>query len=75
VTVPPNRSLLSVVREVLPATPYSCEEGVCGTCETTVLAGVPEHHDEVLTDAERAEGATMMICVGRSASPLLVLDL
>jgi ferredoxin-NADP reductase len=75
VTVPAHRSLLSVVREVLPATPFSCGEGVCGTCETTVLAGVPEHHDEVLTDDERADGATMMICVGRSRTPLLVLDL
>ncbi len=75
VTVPAHRSLLSVVREVLPATPFSCGEGVCGTCETTVLAGVPEHHDEVLTDDERAGGATMMICVGRSRTPLLVLDL
>jgi ferredoxin-NADP reductase len=75
VTVPANRSLLSVIREVLPDTPFSCGEGVCGTCETSVLAGVPEHHDEVLTEAERAEGATMMICVGRAAPPLLVLDL
>jgi ferredoxin-NADP reductase len=75
VTVPAHRSLLSVVREVLPATPFSCGEGVCGTCETTVLAGVPEHHDEVLTDDERAGGTTMMICVGRSRTPLLVLDL
>lgn len=74
-TVPANRTLLSVVREALPKMPFSCEEGVCGTCETGVLDGVPEHHDEVLTEAERAEGVTMMICVGRSATPLLVLDL
>ncbi len=74
-TVPGNRSILDVVREVLPDQPYSCQEGVCGTCETDVLAGEPEHHDLILTPEERAAGETMMICVGRSCSPRLVLKL
>jgi ferredoxin len=53
----------------------SCREGTCGTCETTVLAGRPEHRDSVLDDAERADGATMMICVSWSLDPVLELDL
>ncbi|MFJ9389766.1 PDR/VanB family oxidoreductase [Nocardioides sp. NPDC101246] len=53
----------------------SCEDGFCGTCETTVLEGVPEHHDTILNEKERASGKTMMVCVGRSKSPRLVLDL
>ena len=73
--VPPHRSILQVVREVLPDVDYSCEEGVCGTCETSVLEGIPEHRDSVLTAAERSAGEVMMICVGRSSSPRLVLDL
>lgn len=73
--VPPHRSILQVVREVLPDVDYSCEEGVCGTCETAVLEGTPEHRDSVLTAAERSAGEVMMICVGRSSSPRLVLDL
>ncbi|MFC4029945.1 PDR/VanB family oxidoreductase [Streptomyces polygonati] len=73
--VPPDRTLLDVVREVAPDVGFSCEEGYCGSCETRVLAGVPEHHDSVLSDEERKRGDTMMICVGRSASELLVLDL
>ncbi|MBD0712156.1 MULTISPECIES: PDR/VanB family oxidoreductase [unclassified Streptomyces] len=72
--VEPGRSLLDVVREAVPGVAYSCEEGWCGTCETKVLAGVPEHHDEVLGEDERASGTTMMICVGRSRGPRLVLD-
>lgn len=52
-----------------------CESGYCGTCETTVLGGIPEHHDTVLSDAEKEENAGMMICVGRSRKPRLVLDL
>ncbi|MTE19473.1 2Fe-2S iron-sulfur cluster binding domain-containing protein [Streptomyces sp. TRM43335] len=73
--VPAERRLLDVVREAVPAVPYSCEEGTCGTCETKVLAGVPDHRDLLLDDDEREAGSTMMICVGRSKGPRLVLDL
>jgi ferredoxin-NADP reductase len=52
----------------------SCREGVCGTCETRVIAGTPDHRDSVLEAPERAEGNTMMICVSRSLTPTLVLD-
>lgn len=74
-TVPPDRSVLAVVRDVLPDVPFSCEEGYCGSCETRVMLGAPEHRDDLLSDEERAEGGTMMICVSRSKSPRLVLDL
>ncbi|MGW9440539.1 PDR/VanB family oxidoreductase [Streptomyces sp. NPDC055607] len=69
VRVEPGRSLLDAVREVVPGVAYSCEEGWCGTCETKVLAGTPEHHDSVLGEEEKAAGASMMICVGRSRGP------
>ena len=55
--------------------PFSCREGVCGTCETKVIEGEPDHRDSVLTTAERAENGSMMICVSRARSPELVLDL
>lgn len=54
---------------------YSCREGICGSCETAVIAGTPDHRDAILTDAERAEGRTMMICCSGSLSAKLVLDL
>lgn len=73
--VPAERSLLDVVREAAPDIPYSCEEGHCGTCETTVIDGTPAHNDIFLTDEEKASGKTMMICVGRSKTPRLVLDI
>jgi ferredoxin-NADP reductase len=72
--VPPDRTILEVVRDVVPDVLSSCEEGFCGACETTVLDGVPEHCDSILSDDERAKNDTMMICVGRSRSPRLVLD-
>ena len=73
--VPPDKRLIEVLRERVPALTYDCEKGYCGSCETRVLAGVPEHRDSVLTDEERAAGRTMMICVGRCSSGRLVLDL
>ena len=75
VEVPADRTILQVVEEALPDVMYSCEEGYCGSCEAVVLEGEPDHRDTVLSDAERAANATMMICVSRARSERLVLDL
>ena len=72
-TVPADRSVLRAVRERLPDTPYSCEQGFCGTCRTRVLSGSPDHRDELLTERERAD--SMLICVSRGSGDRLVLDL
>ena len=53
----------------------SCSRGVCGTCETRVLAGVPDHRDAILDDAERADGACFFPCVSGARSDRLVLAL
>jgi len=53
----------------------SCEQGVCGTCVTRVLDGVPAHRDVYLTDQEHAENKLFTPCCSRSCSPMLVLDL
>jgi ferredoxin-NADP reductase len=74
-TVPADRSVLDVVEDSGVQVLSSCQEGTCGTCETTVLSGTPDHRDSVLTDDEQAANDTMMICVSRSCSPRLVLDL
>lgn len=74
-TAPPGRSLLSVLTEAGVAVVSACAEGVCGTCETTVLEGRPEHRDSVLTDEERCADDRMMVCVSRSRTARLVLDL
>ncbi|CAM5256572.1 PDR/VanB family oxidoreductase [Streptomyces aurantiogriseus] len=75
VTVPPDRSVLEAVEEAGVAVDFSCREGTCGTCETDVLDGRPDHRDSLLTEDERAAGDTMLICVSRSCGPRLVLDL
>lgn len=73
--VPADDSILHVLRENGIHVPCACEEGVCGTCETAVLEGEPQHRDLLLSPEERAAGRTMMICVSRANSQRLVLDL
>jgi ferredoxin-NADP reductase len=75
VTVPPSTTVLEAVEKAGISVPSSCREGTCGTCETSVLAGTPDHRDSLLTDDERATGEVMLICVSRSLTRKLVLDL
>ncbi|WP_329213033.1 PDR/VanB family oxidoreductase [Streptomyces sp. NBC_01485] len=74
-TVPPDRSILEVVEEAGVPVLFSCREGTCGTCETDVVEGTPDHRDSLLDDDERAAGSTMLICVSRACGPRLMLDL
>jgi ferredoxin-NADP reductase len=75
VTVRPEESVLDVVRTAGVEMLSSCGQGVCGTCEVTVVAGLPDHRDAVLDDADRARNDCMLLCVSRSRSDQLVLDL
>jgi ferredoxin-NADP reductase len=75
IDVADGESILTALRRAGIATPSSCEEGVCGTCETRVLGGIPEHRDAVLIAAERATNATMMICCSGSRTARIALDL
>ncbi|TWP38557.1 PDR/VanB family oxidoreductase [Leekyejoonella antrihumi] len=74
-TVPPERSILSVLEEAGVGILSSCTEGTCGTCETGVLSGQVDHRDSLLTADERAANDVMFVCVSRAACPRLVLDL
>jgi ferredoxin-NADP reductase len=74
-TVPPEKSILSVVEDAGVGVLSSCAEGTCGTCETAVLEGEPDHRDSVLNEEERKANNCMMICVSRSCTSRLVLDL
>jgi tetrachlorobenzoquinone reductase len=73
--IPEHKSILEVLEENGIEHPFSCREGLCGTCLTNVLSGEPDHRDYVLSDEERASGKLMTICCSRSKSPLLTLDL
>ncbi|PWK73365.1 ferredoxin-NADP reductase [Streptomyces sp. CG 926] len=73
VEVAADESTLAAVRRELPDTPYSCEQGFCGTCQHRVLEGGVDHRDELLTDQERDD--SMLLCVSRAKGDRLVLDL
>ncbi|WP_042387045.1 PDR/VanB family oxidoreductase [Streptacidiphilus melanogenes] len=76
VIVPADQSILDVLEdEGVDDCFSSCREGTCGTCETDVLGGEPDHRDSVLSPADRESGRTMLICVSRARTPRLVLDL
>jgi ferredoxin-NADP reductase len=64
-SVPADRSVLDVLRAWNPATPYSCQQGFCGTCRQRVLRGTVDHRDQRLTDSERENGG-MLVCVSRA---------
>ncbi len=70
-----GQSILEVARTIKPGLSFSCSDGYCGTCETTVISGSPDHRDTVLTDEEKKCGETMMICVSRSCTARITLDL
>ena len=74
-TVPPDKSILEVLREAEIPVLSSCSSGTCGTCETAVIDGTPDHRDIVLDEEEQAENDCMMVCVSRSKTPTLTLDL
>ena len=71
--VPPDKSILHTLLDAGVDALYSCEEGTCGSCETQVLGGQPDHRDSLLSDESRESGC-MLVCVSRSLGPRLVLD-
>jgi ferredoxin-NADP reductase len=75
VPVQPGVSVLTALRAEGFDLDSSCEAGTCGTCEVGVLAGIPEHREDVLEDDEKAANDAMMICVSRSLTPVIELDL
>lgn len=75
VAVPPGTTILDALLAEGLDLPFSCQQGICGQCETRVLAGVPDHRDQILTEDERASGETTMICCSGSKGDRLVLDL
>jgi ferredoxin len=75
VAVAPGDSILDALLDASVNVSFSCTEGVCGTCETGVIDGIPDHRDSFLSDEEKAENGKIMVCCSRSKSPVLTLDL
>ena len=70
-----QQTIAEVLEEAGIEIELSCEQGMCGACITGVLAGEPDHRDDVLSQQERAANDCIVLCCSRARSPLLVLDL
>jgi len=75
IAVKPDETVLAALSARGIDIPYSCEQGVCGTCLTMVLQGEPEHRDCFLNEQERRLNDRFLPCCSRSKSKLLILDL
>lgn len=73
--VPADRSVAEVLLDAGVDVPLSCEQGICGTCITRVLEGVPDHRDMFMTEAEHARNDQFTPCCSRAKSARLILDL
>ena len=73
--IPVDKTVVQVLESHGVEIAISCEQGVCGTCLTRVLEGVPDHRDLFLTEEEQAANDQFTPCCSRAKSALLVLDL
>ncbi len=73
--VPADKRVLDVLWDAGIDVPASCEQGVCGTCLTRVVSGVPDHRDSFLSNEERVANDQFTPCCSRSITPRLVLNL
>ena len=74
-TIPAGETILETLINEDVEVSFACMAGNCGTCQTRVLDGIPDHRDSFLNDDERDSNEVMLICCSRSKTPLLVLDL
>jgi ferredoxin len=77
IPVEEHQSILEALEAAGVDAPFLCRGGACGECETAIAAtdGAIEHNDHYLSDAEKASGRKIMICVSRFKGRELVLDL
>jgi phthalate 4,5-dioxygenase reductase component len=73
VEVEADQSILEALRANGMNVPSSCESGTCGTCKMGLLEGKADHRDLVLFEDER--DSQVIVCVSRSLSPRLLLDI
>jgi ferredoxin-NADP reductase len=75
IEVLPGKTILDALLDNGVAVQYSCSAGVCGTCRTRVVEGEPDHRDDYLTEEEKQQSDSIMVCCSGSRSKTLVLDL
>ena len=75
IEVSANESPLEALERIGIDHPFSCREGLCGTCEVNLIEGLPDHRDTVLDQQERIACQRFIPCVSRCGGTKLVIDL
>lgn len=75
IAVPSDKTVAAALEEAGVELPISCEQGMCGSCLTYVIKGVPDHRDTFLTEEEKNSGSCFTPCCSRSKTSELVIDL
>ncbi|HEX2840448.1 PDR/VanB family oxidoreductase [Hyphomicrobium sp.] len=77
IAVGSHQSILEALEQADVNPPFLCRGGACGQCEQTVIAcdGFIEHNDHFLSEAEKASGRKIMICLSRISGDSITLDL
>lgn len=70
-----GQTMLDTLLEAGIDVPFSCTQGICGSCRIGVIDGRPDHRDECLTDDERQSQRCVIACCSGSRSAVLTLDL
>lgn len=70
-----DRSVVQALAEAGIDVVVSCEQGLCGSCLTPVLAGLPDHRDQFMLPEEHERNDCFTPCCSRALTPRLVLDL
>lgn len=74
-SIQPNESILDALEMEGVDVPWGCREGLCGTCEVSVISGIPRHYDKVLSEEQKRSNKSIIVCCSRSLTQRLVLDL
>jgi vanillate O-demethylase ferredoxin subunit len=74
VFIPPDKTVAEALDAAGVPIEVSCEQGICGTCLTRVLAGEPDHRDLFMNDEEHARNDSFTPCCSRARSAVLVID-
>jgi vanillate O-demethylase ferredoxin subunit len=73
--VPADQTVLQVLEVAGIDVPMSCGQGICGTCVTRVVGGLPDHRDMYFTGEEQDANDQFTPCCSRSKTAVLHLDL
>jgi vanillate O-demethylase ferredoxin subunit len=72
-TIPGDQDTATYLNDHGVFVPTSCEQGMCLSCKTKVLEGEPDHRDQALQEADKAQGF-FLPCISRGKTDL-ILDL